>query len=167
MRYLLLIALSAATLSAQTLGWTATTGDVSQSGSASSSTIQQPASNATAAYIDKVVVYCSVACNVTFAANGTGATTTAGTVTPTLPYSLVATPNVNFFTASNVAAGTAQGGITHIPAGVTVTFCFGQPCGNAFQVILGTAGTAINNNLTATISAITGTSNVVWYGRSQ
>src|SRR5271157_2417671 len=166
-RLLLILALIPAGLSAQTLAWTATTGITAQSGATATSTIQQPASGATAAYIDQVVVYCSVACTATVNVNGTGATTTAGTVTPQLPYSLIATPNVNFFTASNVGAGTIQGGIIEIPAGAVIPLCFSQQCGKTFQVILGTAGTAINNNISVVISAITGNSIVTWYGRSQ
>ena len=166
-RLLILALVCSAGLSAQTLRWFSTSGATSQTGSASTFTIQQPASGATNAYIDQVVVYCSVACTVTFAANGTGATTTAGTVTPLLPYSLSATPNVNAFTASNVGAGTAQGGSGYVGAGGQVTFCFSQTCGVSGQLILNTSGTAINNNFSVTISAITGTSNIAIYGRSQ
>lgn len=166
-RLLILATLASGCLSAQTLRWSATSGSVSQAASATTNTIQQPSSGATVAYIDQVTVYCSVSCTVTFAVNGTGATTTAGTVIPILPYSLSATPNVNFFTASNVGAGTAQGGIGYVGTGAQVTFCFSPSCGANGQLSLLTTGTAINNNFSVTINAITGNSNVTVYGRSQ
>jgi hypothetical protein len=168
MKRLLTVALfCSAALSAQTLRWSATSGAVSQGAATTTNTIQQPSSAATVAYIDQVTVYCSVACTVTFAVNGTGATTTSGTVVPILPYPLASTPNVNFFTASNVGAGTAQGGIGYVAAGSQQTFCFSTTCGVNGQLSLLTSGTAINNNFSVTISAITGTSNVSIYGRSQ
>jgi len=46
---------------------------------------QQPATNGADTVIEQVVVYCSVPCNVTQAANGTAATATAGTLNQIVP----------------------------------------------------------------------------------
>ncbi len=62
------------------LRWSATTGDVSLNSAGTTDTIQQPATNGSDVAIDQIVVYCSVACTVTQAANGAAATATAGTV---------------------------------------------------------------------------------------
>jgi hypothetical protein len=104
----LLVLLAVVTMAQPTVRWAATTGDVSIS-AAYTATVQL-ASGASQALVDQIVVYCSVACSVTQVANGTAATTTAGTVTPILPAPSVAAVPVAFFTASNVGAGTAQGG---------------------------------------------------------
>ena len=158
-----LLALSLSAFGQQTIRFAATTGDLSLS-AASTATLQQPATNASQVYIDQIVVYCSVACSVTQAANGAGATTTAGTVTPILPTVLNTTVPVNFFTTSNVGTGTAQGGAVHIPAGGTVVLCLSPSCGNPAQVVLGTGG--ITANYSATIGSISGTANITFYGRA-
>lgn len=146
--------------------WVATTGDVSLSGAATAATIQQPATNGSQAFVDQIVIYCSVACNATLSASGTAATTTAGSITPLLPSPLNAVIPQTFWTASNAGTGTAQGGITHVPAGATVTLCLSPSCGAAGQVIIGQgAGTA--SNYTVSIASITGTANVTILGRSQ
>lgn len=169
MKHLLLIAALAASLSAQnTIRWMATTGDVSLSGAGTSATVQQPATATLSGgqgFIDQIVVYCSVACNVTLAANGTAATSTAGTFTPLLPTVLNTPVPLTFWTASNVGTGTAQGGIVHIPAGGTVTLCTSPSCGNPAQVSIG-PGAGAASNYTVTISSITGTANITIYGRS-
>lgn len=144
--------------------WAATTGDVALSGAATAATIQQPATNQTQAAIDQIVIYCSVACVATQAANGTAATSTAGTVTPILPTQLSIAIPLTFWTASNVGAGTAQGGLTHIPAGGTVTLCLSPACGAPAQVTLGTGGTGVNYTLS--IASLTGTVNITFYGRT-
>ena len=149
---------------AQQIRWAATTGDVSIS-AAYAATIQQPATNASQVYIDQIVVYCSAACTVSQAANGTAATATAGTVTPILPTQLNTTVPVNFWTASNVGSGTAQGGAVHIFAGDTKILCLSPSCGNPAQVILGTGGTAVNYTLS--IASVTGTVNITFLGRTQ
>src|ERR1035441_2940329 len=104
----LLVLLAVVTMAQPTVRWAATTGDVSIS-AAYTATVQL-ASGASQALVDQIVVYCSVACSVTQVANGTAATTTAGTVTPILPAPSVAAVPVAFCTASNGGAGTAQGG---------------------------------------------------------
>lgn len=144
--------------------WAATTGNVSQTGATYTATIQQPATGQTQAYLDQIVVYCSVACTVTQDANGTAATSTAGTVTPILPAQFKTPVGVTFWTASNVGNGTQQGGIINLPATSTVTLCLSPACGNPAQVLLPTGGTA--SNYSVTINAITGTSNITFYGRS-
>jgi hypothetical protein len=164
-RFVLLAALALPLSAQSTLRWFATTGDTVLSGAGTSATIQQPATNQSQSYIDQAVVYCSVACNVTLAANGTAATSTAGTVTPLLPTPTGTPIPVTFWTASNVGTGTSQGGITHIPAGGTVTLCFTPSCGNPAQLSLG-AGQGAAANFTVTIGTVTGTVNVSIYGRS-
>ena len=140
--------------------WSATTGEVSLSGAGTSATVQQPTTGAVQVTLETASVYCSVACNVTQAANGVGATTTAGTVTPIVPTNLGASAPFNFFTASNVGAGTAQGGITHVAAGGTAVICLNVSCGNTQSVQLAGAGT--NINYTVTVSSITGTANITF-----
>lgn len=167
-RILLILAALAAQLSAQqTVRWAATTGDVVLSGAATAATVQQVAttSGANAAMVDQIVIYCSVSCNATLAVNGAAATTTAGTLTPIAPLPANAVIPLTFWTASNVGAGTAQGGIVHIPAGATITLCLSPSCGAAGQVVLG-AGGGTGANLTVSIASITGTANITVYGRS-
>ncbi len=141
--------------------WTATTGDVSLMSAGYVATIQQPSGTASPVMIDKVVAYCSVACTVTFYANGSpGATTTAGTVLPLLPVALSATPAFNFFAASNVTVGTQQGGAIHLSAGIPTAICFSKACGETSDYAITTAGT--QSNFSASIGSITGTVNVTF-----
>jgi hypothetical protein len=144
--------------------YSATTGDMSLTG-ASTATIQQPATNGSDVILDQIVVYCSVACSVTQAANGTAATTTAGTVTPILPAPANTPATVKFFTASNVGSGTAQGGITHIPAGGTAVLCLSKSCGAGADVTLGYGGGG-TSNYSVTIASISGTANITFLIRS-
>jgi len=148
----------------QVIRYSATTGDLSLS-AASTATLQQPATNGTDVVIDQIVVYCSVACNVTQAANGAAATTTVGTVTPLLPAPLNSPVTVKFFTTSNVGTGTAQGGITHIPAGGTVVLCLSRSCGASGDVVVG-YGAGAASNYSATIASINGTANITFFLRS-
>lgn len=79
MRYLALLAF-AVSLQAQSTAWKSTSSDVSLSGAGTTVTIQKPANPAnTQILIERIAVYCSVACSVTQAAKGTAATATAGT----------------------------------------------------------------------------------------
>ena len=149
----------------QQIRWAATTGDVVIS-AAYTATIQQPATNQSQVHLDQIVVYCSAACSVTQAANGSAATTTAGTVTPILPTGLAVPVPVNFFTASNVGAGTAQGGAVHIAAGAAVVLCFTASCGNPAEVILG-SGQGAAANYSVTIGSVSATVNITYYGRAQ
>ena len=144
--------------------WYATTGDVSLSSQSYAATIQQSSSSASGAvFVDKVHVYCSVACTVTFYANGQpGATTTAGTVTPLLPTALSTTPPFNFFTASNATQGTQQGPALHLPGGAPPTvICFSKACGETQDYAIEGAGTQVN--LTASIASMSGTVNVTFF----
>lgn len=149
----------------QPVRWFATTGDVSLSGTATTATIQQPAINGFPILLDQIVVYCSVACNATQAAYGAAATTTAGTVQAIIPFQINTPFPFNFFTASNVGTGTAQGGVTHISAGATVILCMSASCGASSGVILPNNGT--NVNYSVTIASITGTANITYYGHIQ
>jgi hypothetical protein len=145
--------------------WVATTGDVVLSGAGTTATIQQPAINGSDIAIDQIVVYCSVVCTVSQAANGAAATTTAGTVTPILPAQLNTPAPVNFFTASNVGTGTAQAGILHIGAGSTYVLCLSKACGTSSDVILGHGGGTASNYSVA-IASLTGTVNITYYLRN-
>ena len=159
--FLLVLAIPA--FSQQATRWFATTGDMTLS-AASTATVQQVATtNSQLVTLDQAVVYCSVACNITQAANGAAATSTAGTVTPILPAQLNAPIPITFWTTSNVGTGTAQGGIMHLPAGSTVVLCLSKSCGNAADVTLGNGGTATNYSIT--IGSISGTANITFYGR--
>jgi hypothetical protein len=165
-RILLTLALLASSLSAQdALRWYTTGGDQVLTAQTTALTVQQPATNGIQAAVDQVVVYCSVACNVTININGTAATTTAGTITPLLPTPLNAAVPLNSFTSSNVGAGTQQGPILHVAAGATVTLCFTQACGSPNQFVL-PPGAGTSSNFTVNISSITGTANIAIYGRS-
>ena len=145
-RLIFILALTAPLFAQTTTRWRATTGDVSLSGSAYSATVQQPtvaSMSGSAAYLDQVQVYCSVACSVTQAVNGSAATSTAGTLQALLPTPLNAVVPLTFWTNSNVGAGTDQAGITHVPAGGTVILCLTASCGNPAQFIVGPgSGTA-------------------------
>jgi len=166
MKHLVLVAaLAVASFGQQTVRWFATTGDQVLAGAGTSATIQQLATNGSQALIDQVVIYCSVACNVTFTANGTAATATAGTVTPLLPSPLNAVILLGFWTSSNVGAGTSQGGIVHVPAGSSVPVCFSPTCGAATQYQFGPGG-GTGSNFTVTVASITGTVNFTLFGRS-
>ncbi len=164
-RTLLLALLALPIWAQQSIRFAATSGDVVLNAAATAVTLQQPAANNSQVFIDQIQVYCSAACSVSLAANGAAATTTAGTVTPLLPSQLNLTVPVNFFTASNVGAGTAQGGITHLPAGGTVVLCLSPSCGNPDQVVLGTGGTAAN--YTVNIASVTATVNITMFGRAR
>ena len=168
-RLFLILALAAPLFAQTTIRWSATTGDVSLSGSAYSATVQQPAVaslSGSAVYLDQVQVYCSVACSVTQAVNGSAATSTAGTLQALLPTPLNAVVPLTFWTASNVGTGTDQGGITHVPAGGTVILCLAPSCGNPAQFTLGPgSGTASNYSVTIA-SGVTGTVNITVFGRT-
>lgn len=150
-------------LAAQVARWSATTGDVVLSGTATTATIQQPTTNASQVIIEQIVVYCSAACTFTQTANGTAATVTAGTVVPLLPTPSNRTAPFNFFTASDVGAGTAQGGIVHVPAAATVPVCLSTTCGAGSDVSLGTAS---RSNYNVVIASMTGTVNVTYILRT-
>ena len=162
-RLLVLLCLSLPLMAQLPGRWFATTGDVSLSGAGTTATIQQPATNGQQVQIETIVVYCSVACNITQAANGAAATSTAGTIQGILP-NLWTAPTATFWTASNVGSGTAQGGIYHLTSAGSVVFCLNQACGNTQSVNLGAGGT--NSNYSVTISSITGTANITFYARS-
>ncbi len=164
-RLLLFLAFTGLLAAQNVKRWSATTGDVSLSTAATAATIQQPATNGSDVGIDQIVVYCSAACTVSQTANGGAATTTAGTVVPILPNPLNTTSPVNFFTASNVSGGTAQGGAVHVAAGATYVFCLSTKCGNSGDVIVGRGGGAASN-YTVAIASVTATVNITFYLRT-
>jgi hypothetical protein len=148
-------ALIAACLMGQNAGgfrYSATTGNVSLSGAGTSFTVQQPQSGAASVNLEAAVVYCSVACTLTQAQNGTAATATAGTVNPLLPFGPAS--NTTVWTASNVGTGTPAGGALVLQAGIPVTLIMSG-------ITLPKTGTA--TNYTFTISSITGTANITVY----
>lgn len=129
--------------------YSATTGDVSLSSAGTKFTIQQPATNANSVQLEAATAYCSVACDLTMAQNGTAASTTAGTVNLLLPFGVPALATV--WTASNVGSGTAAGGILHLAATEKITI-------DLSKISMGNTGTA--TNYTFVISSITGTANI-------
>lgn len=137
---------------AQVNRYSATTGDVALVAAGTKFTIQQPATNAKIVTLEAAVIYCSVACDLTQAQNGTAASTTAGTVNPLLPFSATALATV--WTASNVGAGTAAGGILHLAATEKITLTFPN-------LTMGNTGTA--TNYTFVIASITGTANITLF----
>jgi hypothetical protein len=147
--------------------WNATTGDVAVTTN-TTATIQQPASNASQLYIEQILVYCSAACSVTQAVYGTAATTTAGTIIPLVPTPLNQTAPFNFYTASNVGAGTQQGPIVHIPPGssIPLTLCVSVGCAAQQGVTLGTAGGTLAN-YSVTVTMATGAANINFIVRTQ
>jgi hypothetical protein len=148
--------------------YSATTGDVSLSGAGTTLTIQRPAAGANAPQVvlESATVYCSVACTFSQAYNGTAPTGTLGTATP-IPPNTVQPATAQIYTASNVGAGTAVGGVLRVPAGTdrTIIFtaptCASQPCPG---MVL---GGAVTPNYSITISSITGTANILLIWREQ
>lgn len=136
----------------QGTNYSATTGDVSLSGSGTAFTIQQPATNGHQVQFQAAVVYCSVACSVSQAQNGAAATTTAGTAYPLLPSQQPARATV--WTASNVGAGTPAGGILHVAAASFVVIDLSQ---------IGMGNTGTGTNYTVSVAAITGTANITLF----
>jgi hypothetical protein len=165
MKQLILLCLMNFCLKGQNVvSWSATTGDVALVAAGTTATIQKTATNSVMVTLTKAIVYCSVACTVTQAANGTAATATAGTIRPILPDSPTGTLPFNFYTASNVGAGTAQGGIVHIPAGGTVILCLSKSCGNAQDVVIGRSDGGVGTNYSIAIGSVSGTVNITFFG---
>lgn len=136
----------------QTRRYSATSGDVVLVSAGTKFTIQQPATNANVVQLEAAVIYCSTSCDFTMAQNGTAATATAGTVNEVLPFGVPAMATV--WTASNVGAGTAAGGIIHLAAAERVTI-------DLSKISFGNTGTA--TNYTFVISSITGTANITLF----
>lgn len=164
---IVLLALCLPAHAQNSVAWKASTGDVSLTAAATTATVQKASINNVLVTLDKAEVYCSVACSVTQAANGTAATTTAGTISPVLPDNPISTLPFQFYTASNVGSGTDQGGIIHVPAGSTYVICLSKSCGNASDVKLGTTEGGAGVNYSFTVSSITGTANITVFGRVQ
>lgn len=129
--------------------YAATTGDVVLNSAATALTIQQPATNGKQVAFAAATVYCSVACVISQAQNGTAATATAGTVNRLLPFGPAAVATV--WTASNVGAGTAAAGAYRLAAGQTVTF-------DLTALSMGNTGNA--TNYTVSIASMSGTANI-------
>lgn len=156
MKAVIFVILAASAWAQTSNRYSATTGDVVLVAAGTKFTLQQPATNGKQVKMEAVVVYCSVACDLTQAQNGTAATATAGTVNPLLPFGPVATANT--FTASDVGNGTAAGGIIHLAAAERVTL-------DMSKVAMGATGT--RTNYTWVISSITGTANITVFWSEQ
>lgn len=160
MKTLLLFVLACASAFAQNgPRFSATTGDASLVAAGTTLTLQRPAASGgpqIGVTLESAVVYCSVACNVTQAFNGTGASTTAATITPLPPVG--ASPVALAFSASNVGGGTAVPGILHLAAGQTAVI-------DVSAIKLASGG--ITSNYSFIISTITGTANItaIWAER--
>lgn len=153
-------ALAALPAAADTYRYSATTDDVSLSAAATTLTIQLPAATSAGApsvTLESFTVYCSVDCSVTQAYNGTAASATSASATP-IPPNTTRAAKATAWKASNVGAGTAIGGIIHVPAGATVII-------QVPSVVVNGAGTA--GNYSVTVGAITGTANItgIWAER--
>ena len=152
MKKLFLLLLCAAACYSQSFRYNATTGDASLVAAGTTFTIQQPAANAKLVTLETAVVYCSIACNVTQAQNGSAATATAGTANSIMPLGPAAVATV--WTGSNVGAGTATAGILHLAAGQFWTL-------DLSKVVMGNSGSGTNYSIT--VSSITGTANITLY----
>lgn len=156
MKAVLFVILAASAWAQTPVRYSATTGDVVLVTAGTKLTLQQPATNGKQVKMEAAVIYCSVACDVTMAQNGTAATATTGTVSPLLPFGPVATASV--FTASDVGNGTAAGGIIHLAASERVTL-------DMSKVAMGNTGT--RTNYTWVISSITGNANITIFWSEQ
>lgn len=148
-RLIFMLLAGVCSLAAQTR-YLATTGDVSLTAAGTTLTIQAPAANAKQWTGETAVIYCSVACNVTQAKNGSAATATTGTWTPINPAETTPAAT-SVFTASNVGSGTTVGPLIHMGAGQTLTI-------DLSKVSIGSTGTATNYSIA--VSSITGTANI-------
>lgn len=155
----LLLIFAALPAFAQQANWFATTGAVSLSSAATAATIQQPATNADQMTLDSVVVVCPAACTITQTQGGTVTTTLSATMPAgILPYQ-ASTFALKFYTASNQSGGTVVGAPIVCAAACVQTIIgavFGQP-------ILSSIPAA--NLYTVSISAVTGTAYIAFYGR--
>jgi len=147
-----------------------TTGNVTLAAAATAVTIQQPATGSVNVQLENAIVYCSVACQVSQSRAGTAATATAGTVRPLGSTPIGYSAPFNFFTASDVGAGTSQGGIIYVPAGGTVNICLSTLApgcagsGPVAPITLVTGNT--NMNYTISVASMTGDVNITLYART-
>lgn len=87
--------------------FSSSTGKVVLSGATTAFTLQQATTGTKRVQLESASVYCSVACEVSQAENGTAATATAGTANCIQPCGPAATATA--WTASNVGNGTSVG----------------------------------------------------------
>jgi hypothetical protein len=95
---------------------------------------------------------------------GTAATATASTINPIIPSTSASSVTATFWTASNVGAGTQQGGTFHLQGPGTQTFCLNTSCGATKSVTLPITGTG--SNYSVSIVSLTGTVNITFVGLS-
>jgi hypothetical protein len=139
-----------------------TSGDVTLSGAGTTFTIQMPAGSGKSAVLMAAIVTTSVASSFTQAANGTNATTTAGTVTQSPTTAPTVTGKAVSFTASNVGAGTAIAGkiVTPAASGLVIDLTNG----NNYNLVLKPVA---NSNYSIVIASMTGTANATVCWREQ
>lgn len=161
MKQLLLLLAIAGSMFGQNapLRFSVTSGDVSLTAAGTTITVQPPASSSSGRRWvgESAFVYCSVACNVTMSKNGAAATATAGSWTLINPGAF-GSAFMTVYTASNVGAGTAVGGILHVAAGQTIAI-------DLSKITLGNTGSATNFSIA--VSSITGTANITIIGSEQ
>lgn len=155
MKQLFILLFAALPLLSQPWGsrYSASTGNVSLSAAGTALTIQQPATNASVVNFETATIYCSVACVVSQAQNGTAATATAGTAVAISPSGPAAAATV--WTASNVGAGTSVPPAINLSAGSTLVL-------DLSKVTLPHGGSQVN--YTISVGSITGTANItmIW-----
>lgn len=145
-RFFALGALFCASAFSQETWFSSTTGIVTLGGAGATFTIQQLPSGTKTITLDTITVYCSVACTITQAQNGTAATATAGTATGLNPTSN-ARAQATIWTASNVGAGTSVGTPLRLAAGETRVI-------DVSKIVLPIGSAAINYSIS--VSSITG-----------
>jgi hypothetical protein len=137
----------------------ARTGAVSLSSAATTATVQQPATNGELIAFTKVVATCPAACTITQTQNATAVTAssgTAGTVVGTDPTS-GASFLLTFWTAVTLSGGT-----------VTNAFPCSAACTQAFDIsAIKFGNTGTSTNYSVTISSVTGTAYIDFYGYRQ
>lgn len=146
-----------ATAQGQAPRFGASTGTLSLTGTGTSFTLQQALIGLKQVNLESAVIYCSVACTVTQAQNGTPATATAGTAVAIQPRGPSATATV--WTSSDVGAGTTVPGPLPIPAGGVAVL-------DLSKIMFARTSTSITN-YTIIISSITGSASVTFYWSEQ
>lgn len=154
MKKLLLLAIAALPIFAQTNNYVSTSGAVSLTAATTAVTLQQPATNGKPITLQWATVYCSAACVLTQSKNcTTGATATAGTVVG-LPGNDNQAAAGTFWTASN-ASGCTTISTDYVAAGQTFSISFPVVTPTTSPFILPVAG--ITSNYTISIASVTAT----------
>ncbi len=137
--------------------FSATTGKITLTGSASSFTIQQATSGSKKIIFESANIYCSVACEVSQAQNGTAATATSSPVLQIQPVG--PSPTATAWTSSNVGTGTSVGGILEVPAA-------GVAALDLSRIFFAKTATS-STNYTISVNGISGTVIITFYWSEQ